>query len=297
MSFIKKIFGRAKKNVNISIVGLDNAGKTTLLNFLIEGEATETIPTVGVNYKQIKLKKIKFNMMDLGGQIAFRKFWKGPIQTSQCLIFVIDGSDKERFKEARQELENALELFPGQFPVLILNNKCDLPNFVNKDILISNFGLEELIGRDWHVENTCALTGKGLSESFHWLYEHVTGEKIKKSYVPEDILIFNDSGIPIISKSKIFKESILTAGLLSAINAFITTTTDQDLTSLTMGKYKIIFQHLKEIIGAIVMNSYDNHDELAADMLRKILNEINERGLEFAEQILTNFLLERMKSI
>lgn len=296
MSFLKKLFRRSKKQVNIAIVGLDNAGKTTLLNFLIEGEPTETIPTMGVNYKEIKLKKIKLNMMDLGGQVAFRKFWKGPIQTSQVLIFVLDGSDTERFDEANNELNNALELFPEDLPLLILVNKCDLDNFVNKDKIIEIFELDILLGRDWHIENTSALLGNGITESFHWLYERVSGKKIKKQLVPEDILIFNDSGIPIISKSKVFKESTLTAGLLSAINSFANSITNQDLTSLTMGNYKVIFQHMKEIVGALVMNSYEN-DKEGNKILNEILTEINTRGLEFAEQVLTNYILNKIKSI
>ncbi|MBD3227065.1 MAG: GTP-binding protein [Candidatus Lokiarchaeota archaeon] len=296
MSFLKKLFGRSKKQVNIAIVGLDNAGKTTLLNFLIEGEPTETIPTMGVNYKEIKMKKIKLNMMDLGGQVAFRKFWKGPIQTSQVLIFVIDGADPERFDEANKELNKALEIFPDDLPILILVNKCDLDNFVNKDRIIEYFEFDKLLGRDWHIENTSALLGHGLTESFHWLYERVSGKKIKKKLVPEDILIFNESGIPIISKSKVFKESTLTAGLLSAINSFVNSTTDQSLTSLTMGKYKVVFQHMKEIIGALVMNSYEN-DKEGNKILKEILEEINTRGLEFAEQILTNYILDKIKNI
>lgn len=295
MSFLKRLFRRTRKQINIAIIGLDNAGKTTLLNFLIEGEPSETIPTMGVNYQEIKLKKIKLNLMDLGGQVAFRKFWKGPIQTSQCLIFVIDGTDVDRFEEARLELCDALDLLAPELPVLILVNKSDLKNFTGKGEIIDIFNLNELYNRDWHIENTSALLGNGLTESFHWLYEHITGKKVKKKLIPEDILIFNKSGIPIISKSTIFKESVLTAGILSAINSFVSTITNENLTSLTMGKYKVIFKHMREIIGAIILNSYEN-EELAENMLHELLEEINNKGVTFAEQVLTNFILTKIKN-
>ncbi|MFX0100272.1 MAG: ADP-ribosylation factor-like protein [Candidatus Hodarchaeota archaeon] len=282
--------------INIAIIGLDNAGKSTTLNFLVEGEPTETIPTVGVNYEQIKMKKVDINMIDLGGQQAFRKFWKGPIQSSQCLVFVIDATDKVRFPEAADELYDALKIFPEDFPVLILANKQDLEGAASKEDIVEEFQMiEKLKGRDFHVEATSAITGSGLSEAFHWLYEHITGEKVKKNLVPKDIIIFDKNGVPIISKSEIFKESELAAGFLSAMNSFISVVAEDKLTSITMGKHKVIFQHMKELIGAIILTAQDS-EKVAEGLLEKLLTEIVAAGMKSAETVMSNFILREIKS-
>ncbi len=283
--------------MNIAIIGLDNAGKSTTLNFLVEGQPSETIPTMGVNYQQIKLKKIQLNLIDLGGQKAFRQFWKGPLQTSQCMIFVIDSADKERFGEAKEELINALELVPKQFPVLILANKQDLNGSVPKEDIIRTFELpNQFNGRDWHIENTSAITGAGLSEAFHWLYEHITGEKIKRTALPRDIIIFDaNSGLPIISKSEIFQEGQLAAGFLSAMHTFVSTVAKDTISSITMGRNKILFQHMKEVIGAIVLHAHEN-EQAAIGLLDELLVEIVSQGLSSAEQVLTNFVINRIKN-
>jgi tRNA U34 5-carboxymethylaminomethyl modifying GTPase MnmE/TrmE len=274
------MFKKKVKNVNIAIIGLDSAGKSTTLNFLVEGEATETIPTVGVNYEKISIgKNLVLNLIDLGGQ---------------CMIFVIDSSDEERFKEARSELHDALDEFQSNLPILILANKQDLASAVDKAELIKIFGLDLLDGRDWHIENTSALLGTGLSEAFHWLYEHITGEKVKKSVVPKDIIIFNKDGIPIISKSEIFKEGELAAGFLSAINSFISHVADDKLNSITMGKHKVVFQYMKELMGAIILESAEN-EKAAVEMLETVLSQISKNGIDNAEQILTNFVLNEIK--
>ncbi len=297
MGLFSRLFGKVKKKVNIAIIGLDNAGKSTTLNFLVEGEPTETIPTMGANYQQIQLKKIQLNMIDLGGQKAFRQFWKGPLQSSQCMIFVIDSTDIERFLEAKEELENAMTLFPKNFPILILANKQDLDAAVPKVEIMRIFELHEKFnGRDWHIENTSALFGTGLSESFHWLYEHITGEKVKKMTVPRDIIIFDaSSGLPIISKSEIFKEGQLAAGFLSAMHTFVSTVAQDTITSITMGKNKILFQHMKEIIGAIILSAQEN-EKIAAKLLEDLLIEIIAKGIDMAEQVLTNFVIDKLKN-
>ncbi|MFX0103822.1 MAG: ADP-ribosylation factor family protein [Candidatus Hodarchaeota archaeon] len=295
MGFFKNLMKKKVKTVNIAIIGLDNAGKSTTLNFLVEGEPTETIPTVGVNYEKLSLgKNIVLNMIDLGGQKAFRKFWKGPIHESQCMIFVIDSTDKERFIEARDELHGALDEFPRDFPVLVLANKQDLVTAADKSELIQIMGLDLLDGRDWHIENTSAIEGTGLSEAFHWLYEHITGEKVKRPFVPKDIIIFEKTGIPVVSKSQIFKESGLAAGFLSAINSFVSHVAEERLNSITMGKHKVVFHYLNELMGAIIVDSVDN-EKAASDMLKSILGLISESGIENAEKVLTNFVINEIK--
>ena len=61
----KKLFG--KKEVRILMVGLDAAGKTTILYKLMLGEVVTAIPTIGFNVETVEYKNIKFTVWDVGG--------------------------------------------------------------------------------------------------------------------------------------------------------------------------------------------------------------------------------------
>lgn len=87
-------------------VGLDAAGKTTILYKLKLGEIVTTIPTIGFNVETVEYKNISFTVWDVGGQDKIRKLWRHYYQNTQGLIFVVDSSDTKRLAEAEQELSN-----------------------------------------------------------------------------------------------------------------------------------------------------------------------------------------------
>merc|ERR1719262_169739 len=94
--------------MRILMVGLDAAGKTTVLYNLKLGEVVTTIPTIGFNVETVEYKNLKFNVWDVGGQDKIRKLWRHYYQGTQGLIFVIDSSDRDRIEDAREELSKML---------------------------------------------------------------------------------------------------------------------------------------------------------------------------------------------
>src|SRR5687768_9386752 len=102
-SLFQRLFGN--KQVRILMVGLDAAGKTTILFKLKLGEVVTTIPTIGFNVETVEYKNISFTVWDVGGQDRIRPLWRHYFQNTQGLIFVIDSNDRDRIGEARQELE------------------------------------------------------------------------------------------------------------------------------------------------------------------------------------------------
>jgi len=86
----------------MTICGLDKAGKTTLLNYLVKGTFIETIPTMGVNRETINFPKLRLNIFDLGGQEDFRGLWNQINEKSDALVFVVDSTDIVRLKEAKE---------------------------------------------------------------------------------------------------------------------------------------------------------------------------------------------------
>jgi len=164
---LSKLFGG--KQIRILMLGLDAAGKTTILYKMKLGDFVQTIPTIGFNVETIKYKNVRFDCWDAGGQEKFRRLWHHYCQYSQALIFVVDSSDEERMGEAKEELHRIIkEDALANVVVLIFANKQDLPGALKPDDIRQRLELEAL-NKKWHIEPTIAPEGKGLYEGLDWL--------------------------------------------------------------------------------------------------------------------------------
>jgi ADP-ribosylation factor protein 1 len=162
------LFG--KKEMRILMVGLDAAGKTTILYKLKLGEIVTTIPTIGFNVETVEYKNISFTVWDVGGQDKIRPLWRHYFQNTQGLIFVVDSNDRERISEAREELNRMLNEDELRDAVLLVFcNKQDLPNALQATDVTQKLGLQSMRNRKWFIQSTCATTGDGLYEGLDWL--------------------------------------------------------------------------------------------------------------------------------
>merc|ERR1711868_218548 len=135
----------AKKQMRILMVGLDAAGKTTILYKLKLGEIVTTIPTIGFNVETVEYKNISFTVWDVGGQDKIRPLWRHYYQNTQGLIFVVDSNDRERIQESHDELHKMLnEDELRDAIVLVFANKQDLPNALSVTELTEKLGLNTL---------------------------------------------------------------------------------------------------------------------------------------------------------
>ncbi|XP_057822566.1 ADP-ribosylation factor isoform X1 [Cryptomeria japonica] len=159
------------KEVRILMLGLDGAGKTTILYKLKLGEYVRTVPTIGFNIETVTFKNLSFTVWDVGGQDKIRHLWKQYMVNAQGLIFVIDSCDKERLKKAKQELDSLIndpEL--SSVKLLVMANKHDLPTAMNSVDMTERLGLGNLSAtRKWHVQSCSGKTGEGLHDALDWL--------------------------------------------------------------------------------------------------------------------------------
>lgn len=167
-----RLLGR--EDVRILMVGLDNAGKTTILYRLKFDNVISTVPTIGFNVETVTYKNISFTVWDIGGQDKIRNLWRVYFSGSQAIIFVIDSSDRERIGEVKTELfrllgEDELE----HVQLLLFANKQDLPNAMSTTEIMEKLGLNELKNRAWFVQSACATKGEGLSEGLDWLANQI----------------------------------------------------------------------------------------------------------------------------
>jgi ADP-ribosylation factor protein 1 len=164
----------------ILMVGLDAAGKTTILYKLKLGETITTVPTIGFNLESIEYKNVSLTIWDVGGQDKIRPLWRYYYQNTDALIYVVDSNDTSRIEEARNLLAKTLEAEELRNAcVLVFCNKQDLPNSMTASQVTDKLGLYSLRDRNWYVQACQATTGQGLIDGLEWLSVQVKNQKRK----------------------------------------------------------------------------------------------------------------------
>ncbi|XP_051957306.1 ADP-ribosylation factor 5-like [Xyrauchen texanus] len=175
LTLFSRLFVFEKKEMRLLMVGLDAAGKTTVLYKLKLGEVVTTIPTLGFNVETVEYKNVSFTVWDVGGQDVIRRLWRHYYHNTKGLIFVVDSSDRERIETAAEELSMMLqEDEMRDAVVLVLANKQDLPKAMPVHELTERLGLHALKSRQWYVQATCAVQGSGLYEGLDWICDQLS---------------------------------------------------------------------------------------------------------------------------
>ena len=119
-----KLYCNKKFQEKILFIGLDAAGKTTILYKLKLGEVVNVIPTIGFNVEEITYNNITFNMWDVGGGDKIRLLMRHYYSNTTGLIFVVDSNDRDRVEEVREEIERTCgdDELKG-VPMLVFANK------------------------------------------------------------------------------------------------------------------------------------------------------------------------------
>jgi len=168
----------SKQEMRILMLGLDAAGKTTVLYKLKLGEVVTTVPTVGFNVESVEYRNIRFTVWDVGGQDKIRRLWRHYFQGTQGLIFVVDSSDRDRLDDAQEELWRLLA--DGEMrgaALLVFANKQDLPNAMPTAEMAEKLGLHNTRDRQWFIQSACATSGDGLYEGLDWLSRSLSSGK------------------------------------------------------------------------------------------------------------------------
>ena len=173
----KKLF--AKKEAKVLMLGLDSAGKTTILYQLKLGLTLETIPTMGFVYEKIQHKKFVLNVWDVAGQDTLRPLWKQYFQGTKAVIFVVDSGDESRLDLAKQELHGILKDDTIQDAILLLvANKVDL-GILTKEEVEAAMDLGRFSHRNMKTFGVIGTTGEGLPEMMEWLGNNINKKKKK----------------------------------------------------------------------------------------------------------------------
>jgi len=174
LDLIRKMKQKTKKELRILLLGLDNAGKTTILKQLASEDVSHITPTQGFNIKSVQSQGILLNVWDIGGQRSIRPYWRNYFENTDVLIYVIDSADRPRLEEAGVQLAELLdeEKLMGT-PVLVYANKQDLINAARADELMEGLNLNMIKDRDWQIQACSAMTGEGLAKGMDWIKNNI----------------------------------------------------------------------------------------------------------------------------
>ncbi|KAF3842033.1 hypothetical protein F7725_023984 [Dissostichus mawsoni] len=201
--------GLYKKSGKLVFLGLDNAGKTTLLHMLRDDRLGQHVPTLhptqqlALCYLLQHLSKVSasplssaseeltiagmtFTTFDLGGHTQARRIWKNYLPAINGIVYMVDCADHERLTEAKVELDALLtDETISNVPVLILGNKIDRPEAISEDGLRGMFGLHgQTTGkgkvslkegnlRPMEVFMCSVLKRQGYGDGFRWLSQYI----------------------------------------------------------------------------------------------------------------------------
>nr|XP_002735272.1 PREDICTED: ADP-ribosylation factor-like protein 5B-like [Saccoglossus kowalevskii] len=154
----------------VIIVGLDNAGKTTILYQFLMSEVVHTSPTIGSNVEEVQWKNIHFLMWDIGGQETLRSAWPTYYTNTDFVILVIDSTDRERLHITKAELYKMLAHEDLKHAaVLVYANKQDIKGSMSATEISQQLNLTSIKDHGWHIQACCALTGEGLYQGLEWI--------------------------------------------------------------------------------------------------------------------------------
>jgi len=282
----------------LSVVGLDNAGKTTIIQFLQYGRGVSTEPTLGVDVEELDLFGLKLRVWDLGGQREFRKLWGEYVEKADALIYVVDGADRKRLDESVKEFNKVVQYLREGVPIAFFVNKIDLEDTLTTEETIEAFNLYKIKKNPWQVFRTSGKYGFGLINAFSWIYKKITGRTIRLKIDLDDLIIVDKGGNPVINLNTSQEIPVVYVSLITeALTQFSKGVFKTPIYSINMRGRKLVLKEGERLSALAIVG--DKEDEtVIGDFLTNVLDKLDkiyteleginrEKFLEIVDKALT----------
>jgi len=170
---------------NVVVVGLDNSGKTTIINRLKPADAQQmdVVPTIGFTVEKLRARSLQLTAFDMSGQGRYRNLWEHYYKDCHGIIFVVDSADKLRIAVAKDELDQLLQhpdISARHVPILLFANKMDARESLSSVKCTGMLELGKINNKPWHICASNGMTGEGLDEGIGWLTDQIKGNMAKR---------------------------------------------------------------------------------------------------------------------
>ncbi|KAG6602026.1 ADP-ribosylation factor-like protein 8c, partial [Cucurbita argyrosperma subsp. sororia] len=172
LNWLRSLF--FKQEMELSLVGLQNAGKTSLVNSIATGGYSEDmIPTVGFNMRKVTKGNVTIKLWDLGGQRRFRTMWERYCRGVTAIVYVVDSADRDSVPISRSELHELLtKPSLSGIPLLVLGNKIDKSEALSKQSLVDLLELESIRDREVCCYMISCKDSINIDVVIDWLIKH-----------------------------------------------------------------------------------------------------------------------------
>ncbi|KFH49064.1 ADP-ribosylation factor-like protein-like protein [Hapsidospora chrysogenum ATCC 11550] len=168
------------KEMRILMLGLDNAGKTTIVKKIMGEDINTVSPTLGfiiktIDYDGWVIDPTGALSWDVGGQKTLRSYWRNYFEKTDALIWVVDATDRLRIEDCRDELHGLLQeevrTIPRAILLLVFANKTDVEGCMDEKEILSALELASIRTHRWHVLRCSAMTGRNLKQGLAWVVD------------------------------------------------------------------------------------------------------------------------------
>ena len=163
-----------EKEMRVLFLGLDNAGKSSVIKSFLGETINELSPTLGFEIKTIELNGYHVNCWDVGGQSTIRAYWRNYFETTDGVVWVVDSADRNRIFDCKKELDSILqqERLAGA-SLLIFANKQDIQGALTVQEISQILELNSIDKRHWSIVPCSAQLRKGIEEGFTWIVNDI----------------------------------------------------------------------------------------------------------------------------
>jgi small GTP-binding protein len=297
------VYFSPERRIPVVIVGLEDAGKTTLSLRLQTGGFEHTMPTAGLDTETLELRGTLFQLFDLGGHERFRHLlWKKYVQLSQGIIYVIDSSDgaAKRLDSSAEWLWKCLK-WNVDAPLLILANKSDLAH-LHLDLIVSKIRLDELHSlnpsRSFQVFEVSCLTGHNISRAVDWFFQKIAQIVPNQQIRISGIYLYLKTGVPIVTHNFSIREKDgldidMVPGFLNAMETFLHDVMgDENLHSISTDRHQILLVKRDTLLCAIVTDKGSSPAVtrmIAESLIKHIENVYAEKLMRFKREGISQF--------